>query len=59
MRAVRRINLSIAPGETVALLGPSGAGKTTTIDLVLGLARPDSGQVRSSGGFPGKRFEPG
>ena len=35
----------IAPGETVALLGPNGAGKTTTIGMVLGLTRPDAGEV--------------
>ncbi len=52
VRAVRRINLSIAPGETMALLGPNRAGKTTTIDIVLGLARPDSGQVSVFGRIP-------
>src|SRR3984957_5987878 len=45
VRAVRSIDLVIAPGETVALLGPNGAGKSTTIDIVLGLTRPDSGEV--------------
>jgi ABC-2 type transport system ATP-binding protein len=37
VRAVRSIDLAIAPGETVALLGPNRAGKSTTIDMVLGL----------------------
>lgn len=45
MHAVRGVDLDIVPGETVALLGPNGAGKSTTIDLILGLGRPDHGQV--------------
>ncbi len=49
VRAVRGIDLTVAPGEVVALLGPNGAGKTTTIDLLLGLGRPDSGEVRVHG----------
>jgi len=43
--AVDGLDLSIAPGEVVALLGPNGAGKSTTIDLLLGLTRPDKGDV--------------
>ncbi|WP_406831288.1 ABC transporter ATP-binding protein [Pedococcus sp. KACC 23699] len=49
VRAVRGIDLVVAPGEVVAVLGPNGAGKTTTIDLLLGLGRPDSGEVRVHG----------
>jgi ABC-2 type transport system ATP-binding protein len=45
VRAVRGVDVSIAAGETVALLGPNGAGKTTTIDMLLGLSRPDGGEV--------------
>jgi branched-chain amino acid transport system ATP-binding protein len=41
--------LSVAEGEVVALLGPSGAGKTTTIRSVLGLSRPRAGQIRFDG----------
>src|SRR6187551_3497565 len=43
--AVDGLDLDIAPGETVALLGPNGAGKSTTIDMLLGLTRPDAGEV--------------
>ena len=43
--AVDGVDLTVAPGEVVALLGPNGAGKTTTIELLLGLRRPDGGEV--------------
>ena len=42
---VREVALEISQGEVVGLLGPNGAGKTTTFYMVVGLARPDSGQV--------------
>lgn len=43
--AVHDLNLTIEPGETLAILGPSGCGKTTTLRLIAGLERPDAGQV--------------
>jgi osmoprotectant transport system ATP-binding protein len=43
------INVRIAPGEAVALIGRSGAGKTTTLRLVNGLARPTRGDVLIDG----------
>jgi ABC-2 type transport system ATP-binding protein len=43
--AVADLDLDIAAGEVVALLGPNGAGKSTTIDMLLGLTRPDAGEV--------------
>ncbi|MEU6014364.1 ABC transporter ATP-binding protein [Streptomyces sp. NPDC047515] len=49
VRAVDGIDLSIGRGETVALLGRNGAGKSTTIALLLGLDEPDSGGVRVLG----------
>ena len=52
VRAVRGIDLAVEPGETVALLGPNSAGKTTTIDMVLGLTRPDAGSVTVFGHSP-------
>lgn len=52
IRAVRGVDLAIAPGEVVAFLGPNGAGKSTTIDMMLGLTKPDAGIVRLYGGDP-------
>jgi multiple sugar transport system ATP-binding protein len=43
--AVRHLSLSVADGEFVVLLGPTGAGKTTTLRLIAGLEQPDGGSV--------------
>jgi len=43
------VNLSIAPGEFVALLGPSGCGKSTLLRLVAGLEKPRAGSLREDG----------
>ncbi|GAB3163414.1 ABC transporter ATP-binding protein [Amycolatopsis sp. NPDC004378] len=50
--AVDGVDLTIAPGEVVALLGPNGAGKSTTVDMILGLTKPDAGDVRVFGRKP-------
>lgn len=46
---VKSVNIDLSPGEVVGLLGPNGAGKTTTFNLVIGLLRPDVGQVLLDG----------
>ena len=43
--AVRGINLTIAPNTSIGLVGATGSGKTTTVDLILGLLFPTSGQI--------------
>ncbi|CAK6695555.1 MULTISPECIES: ABC transporter ATP-binding protein [unclassified Synechococcus] len=43
------LNLSVAPGECLALLGPSGCGKTTTLRLIAGLDQPSAGRIRLDG----------
>lgn len=47
--AVNGLDLHIADGEFVVLLGPTGAGKTTTLRLIAGLERPDSGTIEIGG----------
>jgi len=48
------VNLLIKPGSLVAFVGPSGAGKTTLIDLILGVLNPDLGNIKISGMSPGE-----
>jgi ABC-type multidrug transport system fused ATPase/permease subunit len=55
-RAIDRISLEINDGESIALVGPSGAGKTTLVDLILGALVPDSGQILISGAAPALAF---
>ncbi|WP_274557016.1 ABC transporter ATP-binding protein [Streptomyces spiramyceticus] len=47
--AVRGVDLTIRPGEFIAVTGPSGAGKSTLLHLLGGLQRPDSGSIRLDG----------
>lgn len=46
---VKGIDLDLAAGEVAGLLGPNGAGKTTTFYMVVGLCRPDGGEIMMNG----------
>lgn len=43
------VELTVGPGEVLAVLGPNGAGKSTLLDIVAGLLPPDGGEVRLAG----------
>src|SRR5215213_5645582 len=50
--AVNNVNLSVPAGGVYGFLGPNGAGKTTAIRMLLGLIRPDAGEVQLFGAPP-------
>lgn len=50
--ALDRVDLEVAPGETVVVIGPNGSGKTTLLRIVAGLLHPSSGVVELAGGDP-------
>ena len=61
VRAVDDLSLSVAPGEIVCLLGPSGSGKSSVLRLIAGVAQPTSGRVLIDGvevAGPGRFVEP-
>jgi ATP-binding cassette, subfamily B, bacterial PglK len=47
--ALSKVSLSLNKGESIALIGKSGAGKTTLVDVILGLLEPDSGDISVDG----------
>jgi ABC-2 type transport system ATP-binding protein len=53
--AVADVGFDVRAGETYGLLGPNGAGKTTTISMLVGLLRPDAGEIVVAG----QRMHPG
>ena len=50
--ALKNISITIPEGEYVAIVGPSGGGKSTLADILLGLKEPQNGIVKINGGFP-------
>ncbi|MGW2599660.1 ABC transporter ATP-binding protein [Streptomyces klenkii] len=50
--ALRDVNLSVRPGETVALMGRNGAGKSTLLRTLVGMHKPAAGSVRAGGTAP-------
>ncbi|MBI3893034.1 MAG: LPS export ABC transporter ATP-binding protein [Candidatus Wallbacteria bacterium] len=48
-QVVDAVSIEVEPGRIIGLLGPNGAGKTTTFYMVVGLVRPDTGQVLLDG----------
>lgn len=57
LTALRDFNMTVERGEFVAVVGPTGCGKSTTLNLVTGLNRPSAGEVRLMGG-PVKGIDP-
>ncbi len=61
VRAVQDVDLELAVGELLVVLGPSGSGKTTTLRLLAGFERPDSGTIELDGRLvagPGRHEPP-
>nr|BFD85120.1 hypothetical protein StreXyl84_45210 [Streptomyces sp. Xyl84] len=52
VQALRHVDLTVAPGETIALMGRNGAGKSTLLGSLTGLVEPRSGVVRVGGAVP-------
>jgi lipopolysaccharide export system ATP-binding protein len=49
LAVVRNVSLAVKRGEAVGLLGPNGAGKTTVFTMIMGLLKPDKGDIRLDG----------
>ena len=56
-RGIKNISINVEQGDIVGLLGPNGSGKTTTMKTILGLCRPDSGEITVFGKSMEDNFE--
>jgi NitT/TauT family transport system ATP-binding protein len=54
LAAVNDLDLAVAPGEFVSVIGPSGSGKSTILRLIAGLLEPDAGNITVGGRSPGQ-----
>ncbi|WP_367323512.1 ABC transporter ATP-binding protein [Streptomyces sp. HUAS ZL42] len=52
IQALRHVDLTVSPGETIALMGRNGAGKSTLLNTLVGLVEPSAGAVRVGGSVP-------
>jgi ABC-type multidrug transport system fused ATPase/permease subunit len=57
VEAIKNFSLTVMPGQSVAIVGPSGAGKTTLVDLILGIFPPTSGTIQLSNDDPISTFK--
>ncbi|MFF3345497.1 ABC transporter ATP-binding protein [Streptomyces sp. NPDC002779] len=58
IRSLRKVDLTVTPGETIALMGRNGAGKSTLLNTLVGLVEPSSGEVRVGGVTPHRTAPP-
>ena len=49
LQAVANVNMDLASGQVIGIIGPNGSGKSTTINLICGFLKPDSGQISLRG----------
>lgn len=57
LEILKDISISVSKGESVAVMGASGSGKTTMLHIIAGIDKPDSGQINGNCGTPGLIFQ--